>query len=173
MNKRGNLFEMLLLERGFPSWNESLNLSRREKGGVVSRSRFPQEIVTHIRGQSPARHVLARSQFHRSFHTGWSVFLSSKLLSFRISRFEINSFSSFLRFIFLLFLFFLFQLSTRCVFHGRTIIRFLIKLSRRRLIFEICREFSKCFEHDRDNKRSDNTSNLWFLIWKCRGITMR
>lgn len=111
MNKRGNLFEMLLLERGFPSWNESLNLSRREKGGVVSRSRFPQEIVTHIRGQSPARHVLARSQFHRSFHTGWSVFLSSKLLSFRISRFEINSFSSFLRFIFL---FFLFQLSTRC-----------------------------------------------------------
>lgn len=114
MNKRGNLFEMLLLERGFPSWNESLNLSRREKGGVVSRSRFPQEIVTHIRGQSPARHVLARSQFHRSFHTGWSVFLSSKLLSFRISRFEINSFSSFLRFIFLLFLFFLFQLSTRC-----------------------------------------------------------
>lgn len=128
MNKRGNLFEMLLLERGFPSWNESLNLSRREKGGVVSRSRFPQEIVTHIRGQSPARHVLARSQFHRSFHTGWSVFLSSKLLSFRISRFEINSFSSFLRFIFLFF-FFNCRLVARCVFHGRTIIRFLIELS--------------------------------------------
>lgn len=80
MNKRGNLFEMLLLERGFPSVKRIIkSFERGESQG------FPQETVTHIRGQTPARPVLARSQFYRSFDTGSSVFLSSKLVSFRIA----------------------------------------------------------------------------------------
>lgn len=172
MNKRGNLFEMLLLERGFPSWNESLNLSRREKG-ELSRARvfrkklwptFAAKVLrdTSLRDPSFIVRFTPVEAFFFPPNSFLFVYRDLKLIVFLPS--------------YVLFFFFFFfncRLVARCVFHGRTIIRFLIELSRRRLIFEICREFSKCFEYDRDNKRSDSTSNLWFLIWKCRGITMR
>lgn len=131
MNKRGNLFEMLLLERGFPSWNESLNLSRREKG-ELSRARVFRKKLWPTSAAKVLRDTSLRDPSFIVRFTPVEAFFfppNSFLFVYRDLKLIVFLPSYVLFFSFFFFFFFNCRLVARCVFHGRTIIRFLIELS--------------------------------------------